>query len=427
MILKNSAILAFFSILSLLLGIVRDRFLATIVGIGPVLDVYNASFRIPDLIYGILLSFVSAAIVVPFITREVHAEDHEKLEQKMNSLLFFFAGSQVVLLVGMAFILPFIASYLVPGFTQAQVALYITSTRILLVQPILLGISMLISCLAQVRHRFVIYSVAPLIYTVSIIASIPLLYPHYGLFGIIIGVVVGSVLHFAIQSHTWVTFGMNLSLSKFSWHVVCEHLKFAFPRSGSHITSQVRSLIFATVATSMGVGVLSIYVFAQRILDAFIQVVVQSASSASVPILAKHHAHDEEKEYSSVLVKVIGSIVFFSILMQIVSFLFGTQIVTILYGHSAYTAQIKHLFILLIWSLPLYAINSYLVNAFSGRDTKSLFYANLISSIATVVVLYMTANQGIIAFAYATWTIAVSYLLLLLYFYSRKKTASVTL
>jgi peptidoglycan biosynthesis protein MviN/MurJ (putative lipid II flippase) len=70
MILKNSIIIAFFSILSVLLGVVRDRLLATHVGIGETLDIYNAAFRIPDLLYAFSLAFVTSATVVPFLTVE---------------------------------------------------------------------------------------------------------------------------------------------------------------------------------------------------------------------------------------------------------------------------------------------------------------------------------------------------------------------
>ena len=96
MIFRNSVLLAFFSGLSLLLGIARDRLLSHYVGVGPMLDVYNASFRIPDLIYGIMLSFVSAVTVVPFITKAIHDNDKKELEVRFNSLLFFFSGILIV-------------------------------------------------------------------------------------------------------------------------------------------------------------------------------------------------------------------------------------------------------------------------------------------------------------------------------------------
>lgn len=421
MILKNSSIIAFFSIISLLLGIVRDRFLAVYVGVGPVLDIYNASFRIPDLLFGVMASFVSSSIVIPFLTKEIHNNDKENLERKFNSLFFFFAFIMFALSLIIFIILPYISKYIFNSFSIEQMSLFIFSTRILLLQPIFLGLSTLISCLAQAKHKFVLFSVTPIVYTLCIIFSIKYFYPSYGLLGIMSGVIIGAALHFILQSYTLFESKIKLNKNLFSMALVREHLNFAIPRSGSHIVSQVRSLIFATVALQMGVGILSIYVFAQRILDAFIQVVIQSVSGATIPILSKHHMFNEHKEYKNVFVRIIVAIIVLSIMMQIVSYFFGEQIVRIIYGNTSAVKDIYNLFILLIMTLPLYSVNSYLVNAFAGKKPKSLFYANLVSSIITVVVLYQTAHLGIIAFAYATWMIGISYFILLLFFYKKKE------
>src|SRR3954463_5896873 len=113
MILRNSAILAFFSVVSLLLGILRDRLLATIVGVGPMLDVYNASFRVPDLTLGILLSLASATTVVPFLTHAAHTEDKKELEKRFSSLFVFFGGAMILLVGITLIILPFVAHRIV--------------------------------------------------------------------------------------------------------------------------------------------------------------------------------------------------------------------------------------------------------------------------------------------------------------------------
>ena len=420
MIFRNSSILAFFGVLSLLFGIVRDRFLSTYVGVGPVLDVYNASFRIPDLLFGIMASFVFSAIVIPFLTKEIHNNDKENLEKKFSSLFFFFALVMIALSLVSFILLPFIAKFMAPSFQGEQLSLFIISTRILLIQPILIGLSTLISCLAQAKHKFILFSVTPLVYNLCIILSIVFLYPKFGLLGIIWGVVIGAILHFTLQSYTLFKEKIKLNKDLFSWKLVSEHLNFAVPRSGSHIVSQLRGIIFTTVALQMGVGILSIYVFAQRILDAFIQIIVQSISGATIPILSKHHAFNEHKEYRNVFNKIIISIVLMSVLLQMISYFFGQSIVRIIYGNTSASKDIYHLFMMLMLSFPLYAINSYLVNAFAGKKPKSLFYANLVSAIMTIAVLYLTKDQGIIAFAYATWTVGISYLLLLLFFYRKK-------
>ena len=93
MIIKNSMLLAFFGILSIFLGIVRDRLLSTHVGIGPILDIYNASFRLPDFLYALSLAFITAGTVVPFLTVENKSGKLVDSRHKLSSISLFFAGT----------------------------------------------------------------------------------------------------------------------------------------------------------------------------------------------------------------------------------------------------------------------------------------------------------------------------------------------
>lgn len=422
MILRNSAIIAFFSVVSLLLGIVRDRLLAQVVGVGPMLDVYNAAFRIPDVVYGLLLSAVSAATVVPFITRSKE-EDEDSLEEKFNSLFFFFGFSLSIVSVIAAIALPFLTPYVVPGFDEYQQRFFITCSLILLIQPLFLGLSALVSSLAQVRHRFVVYGIAPLFYTLAIIVAIPTLYPRFGVVGLSWGVVVGALISFIVQSYTLYESRMKLRLSMFRWEHVVSHMRIAIPRSLSTVVSRVRDLIFAAVATSLGVGVLSIYLFAQRIIDAFVQVVVQSAATATLPLLAHKHAQGEHKDYARILKINLVSIFSVALAAALAIVIFRTEIVHLLYGDIARGDEVATMAMLFAFSLPLYALNIYFVSAFSAsKNTMGLFYANLLASTigVTALMLSRSMNMGSFSLILASWALSVSYLLLLVVFYSRK-------
>ncbi len=429
MILKNSAILAFFSVISLLLGIFRDRLLAQIVGVGPMLDVYNAAFKIPDLVYGFLIAAVSATTVVPFITSASHENDKD-LTSKFNSLFFFFGFSLTIASVIVGLLLPLITPYVVPGFDEFQRHYFIVCSAILLVQPLFLGLSALISSLAQVKHRFILYSVAPLIYTITIIASIPLLYPRYGIIGIVWGVVVGAALSLMVQSYTLFESRIKLSRSMFAWTHVRDHMRVAIPRSLSTVVSKTRDIIFVAVATSLGVGVLSIYLFAQRIIDAFMQVVVQSAATATLPLLAHKHVQGHHGDFTRILKMNLITIFSISVCAAAAIIFFRDSIVHILYGNVARAGEIAHMAMLFALTLPIYAINTYFWSAFNAsRDTMGLFYANLVSSIAAVIVLISASRIGYGTFSLvvASWVLSVVYLALLVAFYSRKKRVDVSL
>ena len=297
MIFKNSLLIGLFSIFSVLLGIVRDRLLATVVGIGPTLDVYNAAFRIPDFLYSLALAFVTSATVVPFLTVEnkhgVLVDARHKLSSAM--ILFLLVISFCALVIAIS--LPLYASLIVPGFTFSQREEFIFVTRILLLQPIFLGITSIISCFAQLKNHFLLYGIAPLGYSIGIIIGILFLFPVYGVQGLVYGVLLGACISFAIQLFSLRGSKMSHVFPYFSFVDAKELLHIGLPRTGVNVLTQIRTIIFTAVATTLGPGVLSSYLFAQRVIDALVQVIQQSITTASIPVLSKEYVERRIKEY----------------------------------------------------------------------------------------------------------------------------------
>lgn len=429
MILKNSAILAFFSAAALVLGIIRDRLLAHYVGIGPALDVYNASFRIPDLALGLMFSFASATTVVPFLMKEFNQDKIKELQDKFISLLFFFSTIMVVVLVAVAATIPLYAHLIVPGFTEAQLSQFVFFTRVLTIQPFLLGVSALIACLGQLRNEFYFYGLAPIVYTTIVILSIIFGYPSFGLAGIIVGVVIGSFAHIAFQSLTLMRVPFSVLKGNFSMKHIGEHLAIALPRSGSFIVSNLRTVFFAGFATTLGPGVLSVYVFAQKIVDAFIQVLAQSIATASLPNLSSSYAEGNYVVYRQIVKKYTLLIMSAASVMTAAAVLFGNEIVLALYGVTNMNPAIATMFILLALVLPLHTMNFYLTHAFSAmKDTRKIFIANASATIIGVIAALLArhAGYGSVSIPFGLGVLSVSMSALLLLFYYTKKHADQT-
>ncbi len=424
MIIKNSLLLAFFSGLSVLLGIVRDRFLAHYVGVGATLDIYNASFRIPDLVFGIFIAFVTSSTVVPFISSAIHSGNKKELEQKINSLFFAFSLFMIVIILVIDIVLPYIAHLFVPGFNEAQITEYIFYTRILMIQPLLLGISALISCIAQARHHFILYSTVPLIYTLSIIVGIVVGYPAHGLLGIICGVISGAILHVTLQSYTLYKENLSLHHTKFSLAIIKEHLHLAVPRSGSIIVSQLRVVFFTAFATSFGAGALSIYLFAQKITDAIVQIIAQSLSTASLPALASFYTSNDIPNYTKSIRRHGVSLFGIGILFSVGGFFFSNEVVYLLYGTTNSNIEIAKMFQYLSLGIPFFALAWYLTYAFSAmKDTRSTLYANIISTIISMFICFIAKDRGMGIVSIAIGVVSVNILssILMLTVYKMKK------
>ncbi len=401
MILRNSILLAFFSILSVLLGILRDRLLATFVGVGPMLDVYNASFRIPDLLYGMFLAFITAGTVVPFLTRENKDGKIVESEKRFTSLLFFFTCIMLVLIIGVIFTIPMYAHLIVPGFSQDQIHEFIFATKLLMVQPLILGISSLISCFAQLKDEFLYYAIAPLGYSLGIIFGIIFLYNDFGVEGLIYGVLIGAVVSLCIQAlslrkHRFSIRGYNVSFS-----YIKELVRFAFPRSFTNIISQLRVVFFTAFATTLGAGVLSSFLFAQRITDAIAQIISQSVTTASLPILSREHEEGKIKEHEVLVYKYTFLLFVTAIVIACLVYPMRHTIIAILYGYTGANNLIATFLIGFLVALPFSMASSYLsIGFYSMKNTSKVFLGNIISTIFSIAVCIYYRDLGIIALLY---------------------------
>src|SRR3989338_3474468 len=73
----GAIIIAFFSLFSRGLGLVRDRLLFSTFGAGDTLDTYYAAFRLPDLIFNTLVLGALSAAFIPVFLEYWHKDKGE--------------------------------------------------------------------------------------------------------------------------------------------------------------------------------------------------------------------------------------------------------------------------------------------------------------------------------------------------------------
>jgi putative peptidoglycan lipid II flippase len=198
---EAALLLGGFAFLSQILGLIRDRTLAHIVGAGPMLDIYYAAFRIPDFLYLSIASLASITVLMPFLMDKINNDNNATLKAKtfMNNVFSAYIIFMVVISIIIAILMPKIVHYMVPGFSDYQISLLITTSRIMLFSPILIGLSNLIGTVTQLFRNFLIFSLSPVLYNIGILFGVIFIYPKLGIYGLGVGVVVGALIHFLIH------------------------------------------------------------------------------------------------------------------------------------------------------------------------------------------------------------------------------------
>ena len=185
-------------LLSRILGVVRDRLLAAHFGASRALDVYYASFQIPDLLFTVFLIGAASAAIIPLFL-QYDKENPQKAQLLIGGLLTLFSlGAAVVALLAF-FAAPLLVRFIAPGFSAAEHDVMQQMTRIMMLSPIFLGVSNILSSVMQAKRQFIAFALTGIVYNIGIIAGVVFLVPFFGFIGLAAGVVLGAFLHMTIQ------------------------------------------------------------------------------------------------------------------------------------------------------------------------------------------------------------------------------------
>ncbi len=184
------------------LGLLRDVIIAGKFGTSPDLDAYYAAFRLPDFLFLVIASGAFGAAFIPVFVGFLERGEESDAWRLANSVL----NTAVVVLTalaGLGFLLadPLMRYAIAPGLVEHpdQLALAVTLTRILLVQPILLGVGGAAMGILNAQQRFTVPALAPVTYNLGIVFGAVALTPRFGIRGLAYGVLLGALGHVLTQ------------------------------------------------------------------------------------------------------------------------------------------------------------------------------------------------------------------------------------
>ena len=398
-------LLALFAVLSQALALVRDRLLTHSFGAGETLDIYYAAFRIPDFIFVTIASVVSLSVLIPFLVEKTN-KSREDGQAFIGGVFSFFALSMLV--VGaLAFVLaPYLLAKLFPGFSGEAYNDLVIVTRILLLQPILLGASSLFASVVHVYRKFMLYAVSPLLYNIGIIIGIAFFYDLFGLKGLAYGVVLGAFLHLAIQLPFIISAGYLPRFGlKHHFHEIKQILFLSLPRTLALSSNHIALFVLIGLASVMSIGSISVFNLAFNLQSVPLSIIGASYSVAAFPTLARLFNNGNKEKFFEQITVATRHIIFWSFPAIALFIVLRAQIVRVILGTGEFTwtdtrltAAALALFAvsLVAQSLVLLFVRGY----YAAGKTKKPVLINVFSSALIIVFafLFQYAYQ-----TYPTW------------------------
>ncbi|MFA4817292.1 MAG: murein biosynthesis integral membrane protein MurJ [Parcubacteria group bacterium] len=388
-------------IASRVLGLIRDRFLASTFGAGDTLDVYYAAFRVPDLIYNLLILGALSAAFIPVFTSLVSREKEHEAWELANDLM----NIAIILIVSFSLIFaifaPILMKLITPGFPPEKIDMAVFFTRIMFLSPLFLGISGIFGGILTSFKRFLIYSVAPIFYNLGIIIGVLVFVKFMGPAGLAWGVVLGAFLHMLVQYPAAKHLGFNYKLV-FKRILKNNHLRkvslLMIPRVMGIAVNQMNLFIITIFASFLSAGSLSILSFAQNMQSVPLGLFGVSFAIAVFPVLSALAAKNEKEEFVKSFSRTFRQILFFVIPLSVIILVLRAQLVRVILGAGKFDWEdtILTFQCLGIFSLSLFAQSTIplLARAFYAlHDTKTPFYIALFSEAVSIIGVLLLINK----------------------------------
>lgn len=383
-------LLALSALSSQLLGLLRDRLLAHQFGAGRHLDVYYSAFRLPDLIYVTIASFISITVLIPLIATYLEKKQEDQLKDFFAQLVLVFSLVMVVV-SGLAFVLlPRLAPLLAPGFSAEALLSLVSLSRILLLSPLLLGLSNLFGSITQTYRQFIIFSFAPLVYNLGIIGGIIFFYPWCGLPGLAYGVVVGAGGHLLFQS--WPAFSRGYRprlVKKMSWPEISRVVLVSLPRTITLSAHQFSLMVLVAIASLLPAGAIAIFNFSLNLQSVPLAIIGISYATAAFPVMAQLYARGETEKFLKQLSVAIRHIIFWSLPAMVLFIVLRAQLVRVILGSGQFdwlaTRLVAASLAIFVLSVPAQSLVQLLVRAFyTIGETKIPLIVNTVCSLMII-------------------------------------------
>ena len=352
---RSAALVMALFVLSRLLGLVRQVVIGALFGAGWELDAYLAAARIPEMIFMVVAGGSLGSAFIPTFA------DHLAREGRAGAwrLASAVANLTLILLTVLAAVTAIAAPFLVrtvvaPGFSPAQQTLTTDLLRLMLISPMIFGVSGIVMGVLNAYQHFFLPALAPSIYNLSIITGAVWLGPRLGVRGIAIGTVVGAGLHLLIQTPGLLRFGVRYTptLGR-NIPGVWEVGRLMAPRVLGTAIAQINFVINNSIASGLGEGAVSAINYAWMLMLLPQGVFAQAVGTAVFPTFAAQAARRGWDEMRHTLSVTLQAVFVLCLPATVGLIVLGRPLVSLLFERGAFETSSTEA---VTWALAFYAL-----------------------------------------------------------------------
>ena len=410
-LIKSTGTFGFYTIISRLLGYLRDVLIAIFLGTGFIADAFFVAFRIPNTFRRLFAEGTFNAAFVPSYTSEL-VRSKTKSNMFANEIFNLLFCGLLFLVLLIEIFMPAFVSLIAPGFVEdsEKIELAIDLTRITFPFLIFVSLSSFFAAILNSHNKFAAASAAPIILNLVLIGI--LFFGKYLNDNLIYYLSYGVSIAGFLQLVFLYRFVKKFYLIKFNFKFkLTQKVKFFFrkllPSIFSSGVTQINILI-GTIIASFQASAVSYLYYADRIYQINLAIAGIAIGVVILPQLSKHIYSKKKNKILEIQNKALELSMFLSLPASVALFIGSEEIISALFGYGSFkevavsnSAKALYYFGL---GLPAFAlIKVFSTFFFANNDTKTPFYISLVSVILNICIsLYYFKSVGFVIIPIAT-------------------------
>ena len=408
---KSTGTFGFYTIISRILGYLRDVLIAIFLGTSFLADAFFVAFRIPNTFRRLFAEGTFNAAFVPSYTEELVKKKSKSIKFANQIFNLLFLGLFFLVLVVELF-MPLFVSLIAPGFVEnkEKIELAINLTRITFPFLLFISLSSFFAAILNSHNKFAAASAAPIILNLVLIGI--LIFGKYLddelIYFLSYGVSAAGLLQLIFLYRFVKKFYIINLRFKFK---IDNKVKFFFkkllPSIFSSGVTQINILV-GTIIASFQASAVSYLYYADRIYQINLAIAGIAIGVVVLPQLSKYVYLKKKKKILQVQNKALELSMFLSLPASVALFIGSDVIISALFGYGSFseesvTNSAQALFYFGL-GLPAFAlIKVFSTFFFANHDTKTPFYISLFSVILNVLIsIYYFKSVGFIIIPIAT-------------------------
>ena len=425
-LLSSATVFSFFTLISRILGYLRDILIAIFLGASIFADAFFVAFRLPNTFRRLFAEGTFNAAFIPSYT-SAKIEDKKRGKKFADDVL----SSLILILLFIVTIVEIFTPYLIyiiaPGFLEDQIKfnLAVELTRITFPFLLFVSLSSFFAGILNSNNKFAAAAAAPIILNVVLIISLiysfmqGLDYAKQLSYGVTIaGIIQLYFLIYVTKKFYKPALNFSLRLSK----KVRFFFKKLLPSVLSSGVTQINILV-GTIIASFQTGAVSYLYYADRVYQINLAIAGIAVGTVSLPVLSKAFKTKNVKKISNIQNKSFELSLLFSIPASFGLILASNEIVNALFGYGSFSVNDVEMTAVALkffgYGVPAFALIKILSNFFFARDnTKTPFYISIFIVSVNILISVSFFNRiGFIiipiATSISTWVGVIIYIYLL--------------